>query len=108
MFSSRLVRLIAPDSRISHIVMVIQRLIISGIRKPSVTEGGRTMKRTVVAAVVCCALIIGGCDTNDGGTGPGTSGSGPGTLVVRLTDAPATYEAVNISDRQCPCARGVG
>jgi hypothetical protein len=55
------------------------------------------MKRTAVAAIVCCALIIGGCDTNDGGTGPGTSGSGPGTLVVRLTDAPATYEAVNIS-----------
>ena len=38
-------------------------------------------------------LFLGGCK-NDNSLGPG--GSGTGTLVVRLTDAPAAYDAIVI------------
>ena len=47
----------------------------------------------------CAALALlsafGGCQ-NDDTTGPGDA-SGAGTLVIRLTDAPAAYDAVNIA-----------
>ncbi len=43
-------------------------------------------------------LLLGGCEKTDLGTGTGVStGSGMGTMVVRLMDAPAAYDAVNIA-----------
>jgi hypothetical protein len=45
-------------------------------------------------AIALLALLL-GCE-KDGTIGPG-DGSGIGTLAVRLTDAPAAYDAVNIA-----------
>jgi len=57
------------------------------------------MKTAIFAVILFGALVIWGCEKNEGdnatdvGGGPG---SGLGTLVVRLSDAPGAYEAVNI------------
>lgn len=54
------------------------------------------MKRILAwCAAIALLSAFGGCQ-NDGTTGPGDA-SGNGTLVVRLTDAPAAYDAVNIA-----------
>jgi hypothetical protein len=57
------------------------------------------MKRTFFAALACGVLMFGGCEKDEPGsatTGPGAPATGPGTIVVRLTDAPGAYDAVNI------------
>jgi hypothetical protein len=52
--------------------------------------------KRIAFAVVCCAVVLVGCQKNDEGTtGPG-SGSGTGTIAVRLMDDPGAYDAVNI------------
>lgn len=55
------------------------------------------MRQTLLSAIMCTFLAFSGCQKNEAdiGTGPGDSG-GMGTMVVRLTDAPGAYEAVNI------------
>lgn len=53
------------------------------------------MKTLSACLVIAIVLMLGGCEKNDLGTGPG-GGSGSGTFVVRLTDAPAGFDAVNI------------
>jgi hypothetical protein len=55
--------------------------------------------RNFLAGYLAIALlaVLGGCHTEETSTtGPG-GGSGNGTLVVRLTDAPAGYDAVKIA-----------
>lgn len=57
------------------------------------------MKTAVFAVLLFGALVIGGCEKNAGDNATdigGGLGSGLGTLVVRLSDAPGAYEAVNI------------
>jgi len=57
------------------------------------------MRTAIFAVVFLGALVIAGCGKNEGDNATdlgGTPGSGLGTLVVRLIDAPAAYEAVNI------------
>lgn len=44
---------------------------------------------------IALLFLIGGCQKEDT-TGPGNA-SGNGTIVVRLTDAPAAYDSVNIA-----------
>ena len=56
------------------------------------------MRRGLSAATALAALILVGCDREDINTttGPGGTGTGPATLVVRLTDSPGAYDAVNV------------
>ncbi len=59
------------------------------------------MKGIITASLALAAiLVLGGCEKTDLGTGTGVTtgaGSGMGTMVVRLMDAPAGYDAVNIA-----------
>lgn len=53
-----------------------------------------------VSLALALVLVLGGCEKNDLGTATdvaGGPGSGMGTFVVRLTDAPGEYDAVNIA-----------
>jgi hypothetical protein len=50
------------------------------------------MKRVMIVFL----LVLGGCQKEESSTGPGNQ-SGLGTLAVRLMDAPAAYQAVNIA-----------
>jgi len=55
------------------------------------------MKIASLVAIICCALVMEGCVKDEGDNATGLVGGQTGTLVVRLTDAPGAYDAVNIS-----------
>lgn len=56
------------------------------------------MKRMLVALLAVAVVVaLGGCQKEEIAGPGGTSGNGLGTLMVRLTDAPAAYEVVNIA-----------
>lgn len=56
-------------------------------------------KTTVLLAVAVIAMVISGCGVN-------SSDSSEGTLNIRLTDAPATYQAVYVDIQQVDINRG--